>query len=118
MSHVVDVGTLTILAGQTDSGLLSALLTEGQRKVLFGSAVDIVVFAPAALTGTVNPQFSPSEGGTMETLQSGGSDVTLPAAKATSIGNFSARDMRIHSGSAEAADRAFIIRAVLATTGS
>lgn len=116
MSHVVEVPPITISSGQTTSVALSTLLSEGQIKVLFGGAVDMIVYAPAALTGTVTVQYSPKSSpaaGDWKTVQVSGSDLTFPAAKATSVFPISARDLRFVSSGAEGADRVFAVNAVL-----
>lgn len=114
--HRVNVGTLTIANGATDSPALSTLLTAGQMKVLGGSIADLEITAPAALTGTCNVQTVPVEGSTTWTDATlFGSTFALGAGTTTSIPISSFADLRIHSGSAEGAARAFIVVAQLAT---
>lgn len=103
--------TLTILSGATDSAALSTVLTNGATRVALGSAVGLVFYGPAALTGTATLQVVGTDGGTnWLTLQNPpGTDVALAAAKATFVPCGGFCDLRIHSGSAEGADRAFLI---------
>lgn len=100
---------LTIANGGTTSGLLSAVWgSANAAKVALDHAVTITVQAPAVLTGTAKPEIS-VDGTNWVTLQSAGADVSLPAGKATVLPPFTARDFRIVSGSAEGADRAFLV---------
>ena len=82
---------------------------ERTAKADYGDAENIVIFAPATLTGTVTVEVSDVPGGTFVPLQSGGADVTLPAGKATTITEVGFPAMRFKSGSAEAAARTFIL---------
>ena len=72
---------------------------------------DITIKNPAALTGTVTLQTSDQEAAGFQAHQSGGADITLPAAKNTPIIPLIARYLRVVSGSAEAAQRDFVVMA-------
>ncbi len=66
------------------------------------------ILAPAALTGVVTVQVSDVSGGTFRTLQTGGADVAIAAAKAIVITDLPATGvLRLHSTLAEAAQRDF-----------
>lgn len=110
-SHNVTKIRLSIPNGGTDSPYLSDSLSAGQLKALLGSAVQFVVFAPAALTGVVTLQVRHTEAsGTPQTLQTSGSaDITIAATKAVPVNVGAFRDLRIHSAAAEAAQRDFDI---------
>lgn len=102
--------TLTIPSGQTETNVLDLGLgpkTTGRAY----RRLDILIMAPAVLTGVVTVHVCDTEGGTFQPLTSGGSNVTLAAAKATPLAPGLGRFLKIISGSAEAADRAFILTA-------
>lgn len=102
------LGTLTIAAAGTTSPAL----------IVPEDTVALVVFGPSALTGTVTVQVEPTRAGTdFLALQSGGSDVTIPANKATPIPVIAFRQLRLVSGSAEAIARVFTIEAQCETAG-
>jgi len=108
--QVVDFGTLTIASGQTTSGTLASVIGSG-------ALVDLTIYGPAALTGTVTVQVAPNNNpvsGDWKALQSAGADVTVPAAKATTIAA-SFRALRLVSESSEGADRAFRVIGQIAT---
>lgn len=68
------------------------------------------LLAPAALTGTVTVQVSNVSGGTFRTLQTGGADIAIAAAKALVITDLPATGvLRLHSSGTEAAQRDFIV---------
>lgn len=104
--HIQKLGTLTIANGGTNSGALLA----GNVATQFGSNVDMVIFAPAALTGTVTMQIAPLESpsaGDWKTAYLGGADVTIPAGKAVVVPVVAFKNMRLVSSGAEGADRNF-----------
>ena len=102
--------TLTIPNAGTDSGLMSALLSTGQVKILNGSGRRLSVTSPATLTGTITIQVVPIEGSsTWTTLQVNGTDVTIAAGKTNLFPMSSWRDMRMHSSGAEGGARDFIL---------
>jgi len=109
--HVAIVGTLTIASGQTDSPALS---TVAKPKIALGVAIDLVIYAPSALTGTVSVQVSPIEepdSADWRTASVAGTPVTIAAGAAEVVPVVAARDLRIHSSGAEGADRSFIVLA-------
>lgn len=105
MPMVVNLKDLTILNGQTTGTVVGG----------FEDAEALCIWAPAALTGTITIQVAAdreaSEGGstsqTWGTMQSGGSDITLPAGKVLTLTDIAFRQMRLISGSAEGSDRTF-----------
>lgn len=116
-SHTAGPYTLTVGSGTTDSAALSAALSAGQLKTLFGSCIGFTVVSPSALTGTITVQVVPTEGSTSwVTLQANGSDITIAANKAVPVDTGAFRDIRIHSSGAEAADRDFLLNFQLAVT--
>lgn len=105
MRHT-QVVTLTIPNGQQVSNTLQeALGTSGAP--VFESFDSLVVYSPAALTGTVTAQAAPTFGGTFVNLSLQGTDITIPAARAVIIPASEFGDFRMASGSAEGASRAF-----------
>jgi hypothetical protein len=97
--------TLTIAQAAQNSDVLNL----GSQGVREGYIIGIL--NPATLTGTVTVEVCDSATGTFRTLQSNGVDVTLAVTKAVVLDPFPFSFMRIHSGSAEAAARSFIIQA-------
>lgn len=94
------VGTLTIPNGGTTSNSLSR-----RRLAHVGP---IVLVAPAVLTGVVTVQVPDKEiSPNWSALQSGGADVTLPAAKATTLDISPFLNLRLSSTLAEGAARSF-----------
>src|SRR3990167_3144059 len=71
----------------------------------FGDAEALVLYAPAALTGTVTVQVSPATDGAFVDLESSGSDVTLTAGNATVITEIPFSALRLSASIAEGADR-------------
>lgn len=107
--HPARLGTLTITSGATESTALSTLTN---MKVAVGSAVDLIIYAPAVLTGTVTVEISPVESpssGDWVSLSLSGSAVTIAAGVGELIPAVAYYDLRLSSGSAEGADRDFII---------
>jgi len=96
--HIVPLPAMTIVNGSSYSNVIS----------LFDDATALTIFSPASLTGVVTIETEPtSTGSNFVTLQSGGTDVTLPAGKSTVINKVGWHQMRLASASAEAAARAF-----------
>lgn len=95
----VSLPTVTIPSGGSTSNVLKDV----------GDAYAITIFTPATLTSTgVTIGVEPSSSGTsFVTLQSGGTDVVLPAGRATVISPPAFKQLRIESSSAEGADRIF-----------
>lgn len=94
---------LTIPTGATESDILD--MRNGK-----GAAFDVLLVAPAALTGTVNVHVAVTPTRTFRALQSGNIDVTLTANKATQLDPLSAGALKLVSSSAEGADRVFEIK--------
>ena len=81
-------------------------------KAVLGSAVQMVVFVPAALTAAVTMEVVATEGDSSNTRtlqQSTGTDVPFAAGKAVQINAGAFKDFRFHSAGAEAAQRDFDI---------
>lgn len=73
-------------------------------------ATGLTIYAPATITGTITVQVEPTSTGTsFVALQSGGSDITLPASKATVISPIAFRQIRLITGTTEASARTFTI---------
>jgi hypothetical protein len=105
--------TLTIANGQTSSQKLSTVLSAGQLKMMLGALVGLTVFAPAALTGSVNPVVMDTEGGTGLVLQLNGADVVCNVNKASFVPAGGWLDFQLVSSASETADRIFTIVAQL-----
>lgn len=105
------IGTLTIALNGTDSTELTASTT--RNKIALGTIVDWVIFAPAALTGTVTVQVSsldtPGASDWRALQVQSGTDVTVPAGKALIVPCAGARALRVVSSVAEGAERAFVV---------
>lgn len=97
--------TLTI----AQSGQISDVLNTGSQGVLEGYIIGIL--APSAVTGTITVQVCDLEAGTYRALQSNGVDVTIAAGKAAVLDPMPFQYLRLSSGSAEAAARAFVVLA-------
>lgn len=108
-AHNVTRFVLSIPNGGTDSPYVSSLFSAGQLKALFGSLVQMIVYTPAALTGTVTMQIRSLEAtGTPVTLQVvPGTDTAFAAAKGVVVNAGAFRDFRIRSSAAEGAQRDF-----------
>lgn len=98
--------TITIANGGTDSNIINSLAG-------FGAMIDFVIFAPAALTGTVTVLVASNELETVAAnclpLYIGGANVTVTAAKANQISAASFGSLMLQSGSAEGAARTFVM---------
>lgn len=108
--HNARLGTLTISSGQTASTALSSIYAN--TSLAMGVAVDFVVYAPAALTGTVTAQASPVQSpsaGDWKNITVAGTAITIPAGAAVVIPLVAMFDFRLNSGSAEGADRDFVV---------
>ena len=93
--------TLTIANGGTTTDILN-LWGLGAHRV-----TAILIISPSALTGSVTILVAEKDTDTLVTLQSGGSDITLPAGKATQLDSITAGVLQLKSGSAEDAARTF-----------
>lgn len=118
--------TLRIANGTTDSANILDLSINPNTKIdvngtVIGSRTlrtwDLLIDAPPALTGTVKLMVCDTATGTFIPLQSGGSDITVPAGKSTPISPFTARFLKLVSGGAEGADRDFIISGIARNIG-
>lgn len=105
-----------ICADSTTYGFMidiSSSETTSNTIAITSEAINISIWAPATLTGTVTVQVAPdvdSAAGAFLALQSAGSDVTLTASKCTTITASGFGAMRLLSGSSELADRVFPVR--------
>lgn len=97
--------TLTILIGQTASEELDLTDGLGVRRVK-----SITFFSPATLPETVTVHVAPQAGGTYQALQSGGTDFTLPANKATLLTGFTVGALKLVASVAVASGRVFTLR--------
>lgn len=107
--HNARLGTLTIASGGTASTALSTL---ANLKVAIGFSVDLIIYAPAALTGTATVQVSPVESpsaGDWKNLSAGATVITIAAGSAEIVPAAAYFDLQILSSSAEGADRDFIV---------
>ena len=100
---VMDLGTLTIAENGTASDSLDF---RGWRSGLDA----IIISGPGTLTGTVKVQVSHDAGVTWKDKQSAGADITIPADGSVTIKSVDRGLLRLLSGSAEGAARAFIIQ--------
>lgn len=112
--HVARIGQLTIPAGGTASPALSTLQFS---RAGVGSAVGILIAAPATLPESVSVQVLPAGSSEWRVLQSGGVDVTVAAGKAIVLSPAPFNDIRLLAGAAVAADRTFDVDAQMDMTG-
>src|SRR5713101_2530813 len=97
---------LTLTTASTVSNALSNL----------DDAIAIGIVAPTAVTGTITVQVEPTATGTaFVSLQSGGVDVTIAAAKAIVINPFPFRQIRLITSATEAATRTFSVLRTMPT---
>lgn len=110
MSRHQAVVKLTIPNGGTDSPTLSAALgSASAAKVALGSAINVSIAGPAALTGVASLQVSP-DGALWTTMQKpDGTDVNCAAGKTIPVDVVAGVDLKIHSTLAEAAARDFYV---------
>ena len=102
--------TLTIASGATQSEELN-LKDNAARRVK-----TLNIRAPATLPETVTVHLSEATGGTYAALQSGGSDITLPANRVTIVPGLAEGAIKLVAGGAVAADRVFTIRGAATTS--
>jgi hypothetical protein len=95
----VNLPTATIPSGGSTSNIIKDV----------GDAYAITIFTPATLTSTgITIGVEPTSSGTsFVTLQSGGTDVILPAGRATIISPPAFKQLRLESSSVEGANRVF-----------
>lgn len=104
---MVNLADAVILNGETESNAVHGC----------DDAEALTVIAPVTVSGTITIQVSSdppsSDGGTtsptFRTLQSGGSDITLPAGKGLTITDISFRQLKMVSSTGEGAARTFKI---------
>lgn len=120
--HLHNIGTISILNGQTDSAIfgppLSGTAPTGSQAVL-GSIANMIIYTPATLPETITLLVSPldSTGGPpaapndLKTLQwQPGQVLTLTAGVAMNIPLVAGfRSFRIHAAAAVAAQRDFVV---------
>lgn len=88
------------------------VIPSGQQNSNAVSPIDdcygLSINSPAALTGTITVEVEMTATGTnFVTLQSGGADITLAAAKGTILTPLPYLQIRVHSNQAEGASRTF-----------
>lgn len=96
--------TITIANGQTDSPEFDL------QSVFPCSKLTLTFFPPGTLPESVTVKVAPVLGGTYVPLQSGGSNYTVPAAKASMVPVVAA-GLKLSAGSAVGADRVFTVMA-------
>jgi hypothetical protein len=104
--HGYDIGTLTIPNGTKPSNVIAAYGN-------FALAKELLIAAPATLTGTVTVRVS-LDGGTtyVDYGEVAGTDLTVGAGNTVRVQNLGFTHLKVESGSNEGADRAFVVRAV------
>lgn len=91
--------TLTIASGATESDVLDLRSLRTRRPLA-------ILFVPLdTLTGTWTIQVAETPDDTFVTLQSGGSDVTIPSAKGTQVDAITAGALKLVTNSAPGADQ-------------
>lgn len=95
--HIADLPTLIVVSGSSYSNAIS----------IFDDASALTIFTPATLTSTgLFVEVEPTTTGTnFVTLQSGGTDVSLPAGKATIINKVGWRQLRLAAPATEGGAR-------------
>lgn len=101
MPPPISLGTLQIANTATESAILD--FTTGEHAWV----KDMIVVAPDTLPETVTIHVAKDSTGNFNALQSGGTDITLPVAKATHVGPVAYRFLKLVAGVAVAADRDF-----------
>ena len=96
--HIADLPTMTVVSGSSYSNAIG----------IFDDATALTIFTPATLTSTgLFIEVEPTSTGTnFVTLQSGGTDISLPAGKATIINKIGWRQMRLAAPATEGGARA------------
>ena len=97
-AHICDLPPIIIVNASSNGNAISQ----------FDDATALTIYSPAALTGVITVETEPTTTGTnFVTLQSGGTDVTIPAGKATVINKVGWRQMRLVSAASEGGTRTF-----------
>lgn len=109
------LATLTILATEAESDLLSAHLSEGQVRVLVSSIEQLLVGTPAALTGTLMLEYAQEYPGVnfkpvKDYLDN---DIVFDADSQIGVPYVTFKDLRFASSSAEASNRSIDLLAKL-----
>lgn len=108
--HVATIATLRIASGQSASAAISSATMN--TKTALGHIVDLLIYSPAALTGTITVETSwlESPGASdWRTLNVSGTDVAVGAGKAVLVSVAAMRALRLKSSGSEASDRDFVI---------
>lgn len=110
--HNVD-STLTIASAATDSETFN-------NKTVLGTMVDMIVYCPATLTGTITLQASYKEAPTTEwfTVYINGANLAFAASKAVQCPIAAVKAIRIHSSASEGQEDIFHIVFNLAGIGA
>ena len=95
--------TLTIASAATESDVLD-LAGLGARSIW-----GLNIISPTTLPDTVKIHVSDIPAGTFQVLQSGGTDITIPAGKSTQLDLLTIGALKLVAGSAVGADRDFRI---------
>ncbi len=95
--HLATLGTLTIASGQTTSNAITT-------KLGFGYATDIVIYGPAAATGTLGVEVS-VDGSTWRALKVDGTQISLGALDACVLPTSTFVSLRLKSSASEGAER-------------
>lgn len=105
-SQVIDLPIITIASGASTGNAVRHL----------DDASAITIFTPATLTGTITVLVEPtSTGANFVTLQSGGTDVALPAGKATVLNKVGWRQLSVASNQAEGQTDIFTVTKTIPT---
>ena len=99
----ISLGTLKILTNAQASDAIDL-----DRKYIRS----LVIGAPSSVTGTINVQVSLDRQDSWIYLQSGSTDIDIPASRCVVIDCVGYDAVRVYSDSAEAADRFFTVKAV------
>ena len=105
---------LTILSGQLASPTVQA--SDLGLKPFFGSLVSLIIVAPDTLPETITLAVSAKKAPSasdLQVLSIGGTDITIPAGKATEVPVGGIRSFRLEAGGATAANRVFQVSAQL-----
>lgn len=100
---------LTILSGATVSNTLADIWSANAAKVALENAEGITIQSPGTLTGAMTIEVT-QDGTDWATLQDDAADLVPAAGKAVTLPlGVSGIDLRLVSGTAEAADRDFYV---------
>ena len=103
---VVNMPSMTITGGGTTSNAVG----------LIDDSWGLTIYSPATITNTITVEVEPTSTGTnFVTLQSGGTDVTIPAGKATVLNPIPFRQIRVKAAGAEGQQDVFTLTKVILT---